>query len=306
MLSKSRSYARVPDSDVMKHLKCYYNQSSCSFNKFCTVNSIASKRANLYKIFCASGAKIMKDEGKPWHCAMNAIKKHLNHRGEKSKNHLYKMSSSNRYLTNDEEKLVINMAKLMSTIGLGLEKQICLDIINAIIQSRIEMKDFKPATMSVLDLMIKKNKELVKLLSGNAIDAARVRQADADVRDSFFVRLDLYTKLLHKMNLIPWKSFSDVPKENKYNMDELATDTSGHRRKIVGCANHLGRLFQLTPEGDGRMPFHITICLTTNCSGKKYFMVITCYLFYDSGWRRPFWLSASNRQIFSFLHFCSL
>ena len=67
--------------------------------------------------------------------------------------------------------------------------------------------------------------------------------------------------------MISWETFSDVPSDNKYNMDELATDTSNHRRKIVGSATRLGRMFQLTPEGDGRMPFHITICLTTNNSG---------------------------------------
>ena len=50
--------------------------------------------------------------------------------------------------------------------------------------------------------------------------------------------------------MIPWQSFAEVPAANKYNMDELATDTSGHRRKIIGNSTHLGRLFQLTPEGD--------------------------------------------------------
>ena len=156
----------------------------------------------------------------------------------------------------------------MSNIGLGLQKNVCLDIINSVLKSRIDYKDFNLATMSVLDLLLKKNKYLVKLLSGNAIEASRVRQADEEVRDAFFVRLELYTQLLFKMKMISWRTFSDVPSDNKYNMDELATDTSNHRRKIVGSVTRLGRMFQLTPEGDGRMPFHITICLTTNNSGK--------------------------------------
>lgn len=45
-------------------------------------------------------------------------------------------------------------------------------------------------------------------------------------------------------------------------MDELATDSTGHRQKIIGQFGSLGRAFHITPEGDVKMPFHITICLT--------------------------------------------
>mmetsp|Transcript_64673 Transcript_64673/g.75892 ORF Transcript_64673/g.75892 Transcript_64673/m.75892 type:complete len:88 (-) Transcript_64673:365-628(-) len=46
-------------------------------------------------------------------------------------------------------------------------------------------------------------------------------------------------------------------------MNELATDSSGHLQKIIGQHVYLGQAFQITPEGDGRMTFHITICLTS-------------------------------------------
>jgi len=50
-------------------------------------------------------------------------------------------------------------------------------------------------------------------------------------------------------------------------MDKVATKTSKHRKKIIGSKGNLGRAFQITPEGDGRMPFHITMCVSTCADG---------------------------------------
>ena len=82
---------------------------------------------------------------------------------------------SNRYLTDDEEKLIVNVAIILASMGLGIDKTTCLSIINTILQARIEKIHFKPATMNVLNQIMKKHKELVHLIHGNAVDPARVR-----------------------------------------------------------------------------------------------------------------------------------
>ena len=71
------------------------------------------------------------------------------------------------------------------------------------------------------------------------LDVARVRQAKEEVRNSFLFKLDLYTQLLYKMKKIPWRTFADVPSANKYNMDEIATNTSKHRREKIGNVSKL-------------------------------------------------------------------
>ena len=50
-------------------------------------------------------------------------------------------------------------------------------------------------------------------------------------------------------------------------MDEVATNTYDHRRKVLGMVSGMGRVFKITPGGDGRMPFHVTLALTSCASG---------------------------------------
>ncbi len=60
-------------------------------------------------------------------------------------------------------------------------------------------------------------------------------------------------------------------------MDELGNDTTKHRKKVIVAktddkAKEM-RTFLKTPEGDGRMPWHITVCLTTRADGELIIVV---------------------------------
>ena len=104
-------------------------------------------------------------------------------------------------------------------------------------------------------------------MHGSAIYPAQIRQADQEVRHCEFVKLKLYTHFLYSMGKIPWKTYQEIPKKYLYNMDEVATNTYDHRWKVLGMVSDMGRVFQITPGGDGRMPFHITLALTSCASG---------------------------------------
>ena len=69
------------------------------------------------------------------------------------------------------------------------------------------------------------------------------------------------------MGKIPWETYDDIPKRNLYNADECATNTYNHRKRTIGDAKEFGRAFQITPGGDGRLPFHITSMITSCASG---------------------------------------
>ena len=259
---------RITENEIIKYLSLYTKSGQMNFNKFCSIYQVPHRRRSLERIFKASGAKMKKESGCTYKEVISCVKEYLQERKKKNMKQVQDLNNTKRYLTLDEEELVVSMAQTMSNMGLGIDKTVFLDCINAVLSSRVEKKHFQEATMSVVDRLLKNHKDLISLMHGNAIDAARVRQAKEEVRNSFFVKLELYTQLLHKMKKIPWKTFADVPSANIFNMDEIATDTSKHRRKIIGNVSKLGRIFQLTPEGDGRMPFHITICLTTTATGK--------------------------------------
>ena len=177
-----------------------------SFRKFCNDSNLP--RSNLAKIRKASGLHDMKEKRKPLEFAISTLKLHLNVRKENLKASRNKLHESNEFLTEDETKLVINVAKLLRHMGMGMgiDSQIFLDIVNAVLGVRVQEKDFNMVTKSVVQRMLKTHQEIIQLVHGNKIDPDRIRQADPDVRDCEFVKLELYIQLLHSMVKIPWKT----------------------------------------------------------------------------------------------------
>ena len=90
-----------------------------------------------------------------------------------------------------------------------------------------------PLEMLSTDGILRNNKTLPKLISGNEICAARVCQANPNLSDGVFIKMENYFKVLHSMEKVPWSSFDNMPKENIYIMEELATNISGLRQKII-------------------------------------------------------------------------
>ena len=70
------------------------------------------------------------------------------------------------------------------------------------------------------------------------------------------------------MKRIPWKKANEVPRQVIYNMDEVGTDTTKRRAKVIASSAEMMRHFQITPEGDGKMNMHITACIMMRADGK--------------------------------------
>jgi hypothetical protein len=82
-------------------------------------------------------------------------------------------------------------------------------------------------------------------------------------------KAEWYVKTLHAMGLVEWETMSDVLADDMLNMDEVAADTTKHRRKLVADASAgTMRLFQITPKGDGKMNMHLTACITSCANGQ--------------------------------------
>ena len=252
---------------IVNHLCAFYKTPrTMSFNKFFSNRNV--KTSNLGKIWRASGLHEMKKNKEEIDKAMDTLTKYLENRTKDHKKKMKDLHKGREYLTDGEVQIVLHLAKILGSMGYGIDKAVCNDIITSIIKIRLPTMDVQ-VSPSVLDLMMKKHSEFVQLIHGNAVDPARIRQATSEVRDSEFYKIEAYIEMLYKMGKIPWRTYKDIPKQNLYNADKVTTNTYDHRRKVIGTATTLGRIFQITPGGDGRMPFHIT-CMLTSCSTGIY------------------------------------
>jgi len=85
-----------------------------------------------------------------------------------------------------------------------------------------------------------------------------------------FFKLNSNIEMLHALGNLPWKQYSDIPAKFIYNMDEIGNDTTKHRNKVLykktdanSQETNATRAFMQTSEGDGCMPWHVMVCLTT-------------------------------------------
>ena len=284
MTTHKKKYQRLTQEFIVSILMNFYEipvSSNYKFKNYCDDKGLQSKRRSLHRIGSECGIFQLRQNGASKSFALHRLLSHLDAKKKKSNEQLKNIHEGNKVLTDDEISLLVSTCKELSTMGLGIDEDTCLNVVNAILAERIELKNFMPVTRGVVKQIILENSDLLRLTKGNSIGPKRVRQADSDVRDAMFVKLESFVKLLHGQGKIPWKSFADIPAKNISNMDEVATNTHDHRKKVIACKLDLGRMFQEVLGGDSKMPFHITICVTTRADGKfrkfisdVYFMFI--------------------------------
>jgi hypothetical protein len=167
---------------------------------------------------------------------------------------------SNCVLTANEEKCLVQLCKILASSGHGLDRMKVLGCLNRI--APVEGSHSQKA----VDGFFKRNPEL-KLVGSSGIDSVRASQANEHVRDVMFCKLNNFVGVLHAMGRSKYETFADIPSKYIYNMDEVASDTTKRRNKIAVDSEVAKGVFTITPEGD-RMPFHVTICLTTRADGQ--------------------------------------
>lgn len=166
----------------------------------------------------------------------------------------------NRALSHDEELYLAQLCKVLAASGHGLEDADILHCMNIISPPHKNKSYSRHAARNF------RNRHL-KLKGSSNIDQKRAEQANDYVRETFFCKLNAYVEILYAMGRSKWKSFAEIPPKFKYNMDEVASDTTKRRKKIAADIDEQQRLFTITKEGD-KMAFHVTCCLTTRADGQ--------------------------------------
>jgi hypothetical protein len=200
-------------------------------------------------------------EGRPIREANAALHLKLARKTENEKRRVEHASKAKRYLSNNEELAIVQTCRILSMCGRGVLADKLLNITNEYIHHHLDGRLVQAATRKITQGMMRRHKELVKIVQASSMDPKRAEQATEDTRDAMFFKLDAYIKSLHEMGHVGWKSYREIPKDNIFNMDEVGNDTTKHRSKIVADKmNVIARMFQRTPEDDGKMNMHVTAC----------------------------------------------
>jgi hypothetical protein len=197
--------------------------------------------------------------------AINRIVTHLASIKKVKADRCVKLAEEKQILTANEEKVLVELCGATAVMGWGLDKNKMLKVINSFLaMTGVEFQ----ATKKIVDKLMERSHGSLTLVGCSSLEVARAEQATEAVRDAAFAKAECGIRLLHAMGLLPWPSMTEVPSRNKYNMDEISTNTVARRRKILCKKNKYDkRFFQITPEGDGRMSWHVTCALTTRADG---------------------------------------
>jgi hypothetical protein len=117
------------------------------------------------------------------------------------------------HLTNNEELAIVQMCHVLSMCGRGITKDELLNITNEYIHRHQDARLIQDATRKITRGLMGQHKESVKNVQASSMGPKRAEQATEDTRDDMFFKLDAYTKTLHEMGHVSWKSYKDIKKQ---------------------------------------------------------------------------------------------
>jgi hypothetical protein len=274
---KHKTYKQTyTNADLEKELLAFYAMPvGSSLSSFCKGHTIP--KSTFHRHLKDSGLANLQALEKPLDMAKATLVPYFKAVEENAAKRTVSATDANCYLTYQQELSIVQIAKLLGMMGEGITQ---LDILHRMIMEVLNITEDErtryECSEKVVDRLLKNNKELVKLVSAGSLDPARAKKANKQTRDAMFKKLDAYIRNLHAMKKVPWKRAKKVPRQVIYNMDEVGTDTTKRRAKVIASAEEMMRHFQITPEGDGKMNMHITACITTRADGEFACCVSEC------------------------------
>jgi len=256
-------------ADYLQYRRCQRN--GVRIEDFLHSHPNVSK-ATLYRWLSASGiSDYLKDKGDIDKSTFaEIIDRWLANNNNTHQQHTHIMGSENRMFTDNQEACMVNFLKHLGDAGHGCTTA-DLSKMAAKCMAGNEPFVMVPSRGLIRNMMSRQHSACpLHLRASKNLDEARARQANEDVRDVHFMKVDELVRRLHEAGISPWSSPSDIPPECIYNMDEVGLDTDKGKDKIYISAKK-NSLFQTnsfvrTKEGD-KMNRHVTLCLTTCANG---------------------------------------
>jgi hypothetical protein len=286
---KEKKHSKWTVADMTKCQLQFCMSPGLSIKRFCMENLLTGTTDIPEKTFgthwTKSGLKNLQGENTPFKLAKIPLENHVLRVKEIEKKRTSLASQSHRCIAEQEENTFVHMALATGKAGRGVDKEELLEMINSVINVDVDDREKEEATDKAVRDILKWHPDLMKLVNTGSLDPLRAKKAN---RDTVFSKLQAQTRGLHAEGKIPWKNYSEIPSNCVHNMDEVGTDTTKHRRKVIADKrNTFQRIFTIAPEGD-RMKGHTTACIATRADGefKDYcFWVFECewcsFLFYS-------------------------
>jgi len=265
-LLKARKYCKWTATDMMNCQLEYYMRPGVSIKQFLKDNTTVPKKT-FGTYWKESGLKNLQEADTSFEIAKIALESYVARVRKNVTKRPTAASESNRYLTEVQEKNFVHFALAMGKTGRGIDRDELLDIINGVRNKDVDERERKQATDQVVKDILKRHPDVMKLVNAGSLDPLRAKKATEKTRDTVFSKLQAQTRGLYSEGKLPWKNYCDIPSRCIYNMDEVGTDTTKHRRKVIADKRDpFQRIFAVTPEGDS-MKGHITACITTRADG---------------------------------------
>jgi hypothetical protein len=265
-------YCKWTSDDMAKYqLQFYMLPGSVSIKKFYKDNAdllgskIPEKTFGTY--WRDSGLKTLKESIASFDAAKSVIEHYIAKVKNNAKTRITSAIESRRFLTEQEEDNLVYLCLSLGKAGRGVDRDELLQMVNKLINVGLDNREQENATQKVVRDILERHPTLTKLVNAGGLDPQRAKKANEKTRDTVFCKLQAQTRGLYAEGKIPWKNYCDIPSRCIYNMDEVGTDTTKHRRKVIADRRNIfQRIFTITPEGD-RMKGHITACITTRADG---------------------------------------
>jgi hypothetical protein len=270
-VTKAAKYCKWSSADMMKYQLQFYELTATTsmkafYRDHLEETNIPEKTFGTY--WSRSGLKDLKAANIPYAHAKRTIESFVAKTKKNASERIAPAIESRRYLTEQEEKGLVHLALTLGKSGMGIDRDELLSIVNEMLNLDLDEREREEATQKSVRCILERHPDLMKLVNSGGLDPARARKATKTTRDIVFAKLQAQTRCLYAQGKIPWMDYRDIPSRLIYNMDEVGTDTTKHRRKIIADKRNIfSRIFTVTPEGD-RMKGHITACITTRADGK--------------------------------------
>jgi hypothetical protein len=256
--------------DVIDHLVRFYSLNNVSLSEY-VLHQTTIPKTSFRRHWKLSGLRALAERSpKPsLEEARTQAARYFRFVTIATKERTKKASKSLRCLSADEELAFVQLMRMMGNMGHGVTKLEALEVIDEYLNHKVDKREKIEVSEKILRGLLNRHQDLVKVISAGSLDPQRAKKANEETRDAVFTKLDCYIKNLYAMEKVTWRSYKDVPNHVIYNMDEVGSDTTKHRSKVIADAAAIIRKYQKTKEGDGKMNMHITACITTRADGEN-------------------------------------
>ena len=234
----------------MRNLISEFYHSDKSLFRFVKDKGLRSNYIAIQRHWKGSMLQELKDKSVPLTHALPVFDRFIQADKERLAKRNKERASVLKKLPEEFEAFMLCLITEMATCGKGLGRRTVKSLVEGCLRE-YKLSDTKTAfSQKTFERFLKEYDCTCKNVKN--INPERALQVKPENREIMFANLDSLVGLVNAIDKqnCPWTCWEEVPARNKYNVDEMSTDPTSHRNKIVLPKwLHMG-LMQITPQGN--------------------------------------------------------